>query len=194
MKSFHQSLFIKTSITLLLIFAAGGCSAPYKPSQQVQQLTSSMTTLDARGFLQNKLTPHNGFGICLGNDWTAADIPELNVTEHQITLNALERGRLASTDFGGTLRTFQITGTGLIVSHTYEQIPITKSLKLDDFQKVTIHETSFNRICGSWLDGDFVFRFELSTGDWFEAVVHKAEYNKFIASILLLVPTAEVYQ
>ncbi len=54
-----------------------------------------MTTGDAKEFLHNKLTPHNGFGICLGNDWTAAQNFDLKISEDHITLNTKGAGSYA---------------------------------------------------------------------------------------------------
>lgn len=183
------------TLCLAFIFIISGCASPYKPTQNVLDIKSSMQKEKAEEVVATTLVnTRDKEGICAANGHPDAGLsdggwdlnkkdPKLKYDANGLSFNALKKILSISTSGNVATGTHSTTST----SHA----PFRRSIKYSDFDDATIfYEMNvMNRVC-YFGEGYAEVRISLKSGfgHWISVLVSNQNLERFIAATMLVAP------
>ena len=182
-------------LCMACIFIISGCASPYKPSNNVLNIKSSMKKNEAKKMVATTLVnSRKNEGICQANGYPDAGWTNAGWYLNEKTPSLKYHAQGFS--FNASKRTLSITTHGNVATGTYTNTkrsytPFRRNIKYSDFDDATIFykENSMNRVC-SFGEGYAEVRISLKTGvgHWVSVLVRNKELEKFIAATMVVAP------
>ena len=178
---------MKNIIIPIVALLLSACASSYKPSAAVINYQNSFTKQQAMDILKKNLPESSSsLGICRTTGFGVDSKKiEPRVDETAITIKAWKRGEIVKT-----------TGSGYTRRDYYKKIPITKEIKFADFGKVRIYDDpkTYRYLggCSKATPNEKILIIHYSFSDTLSLAVRNSEFEKVIASILILSKQANI--
>ena len=183
------------TLCLACMFIISGCASPYRPSNNVLNIKSSMQKNKAKNVMASTLVnSKKNEGICAANGHPDGGLtdggwdlnkkkPNLKYYTQGFSFNAFKKALSISTHGNVATGTYSTTRTSLV--------PFRRNIKYSDFDGATIFYkmNSMNRVC--YFDKGYAeVRISLKSGfgHWVSVLVRNKNLETFIAATMVVAP------